>query len=176
MKKLLCLIITTLLLFPLTMVAKGTLTAKIVLDRDKVYVGDSVVVWVMLYTSSPIAKAECTTDFSVKGKCNVTKVDIDRNSTVGRMRQGGNTYYTMLWNQYVVVPQKTGNYTIPTQKFKAFLKQLVSMPDLFEEMMGAVPMYKVEKVEGVSSPLTFEVKERPLRSTQEMMRSGSGVI
>jgi len=43
-------------------------------------------------------------------------------------------------------------------------------------MMGAQPEYKHIKVQGSSEAFTFEVTEKPLRSTQEMMRSGKGVL
>ena len=85
-------------------------------------------------------------------------------------------YYTLVWNQYVVAPQKTGTYTIPVQKFKATLQRVVRMPDLFDQMMGAQPEYQNVKVQGVSKTFTFEVKEKPLRSTQDMMRTSGGVL
>ena len=51
------------------------------------------------------------------------------------------------------------------------------MPDLFDQMMGAQPQYREVKVQGSSSTFTFEVKQKPLRSTQEMMRSSKqGVL
>lgn len=164
------------LLLPFTACAKGTLFVKIVPDRTTIYAGDSMLVSVVLYASAPIAKAQCSTDFSVKGSCSVRKLDIDRDATAGRTREGRNVYYTLVWNQYVMAPQKKGKYTIPAQKFKATLQQVVSMPDWFDQMMGATPKYSEEKVQCTSEPFTFEATEKPLRTTQEMMRSGTGVL
>ena len=76
----------------------------------------------------------------------------------------------------MVAPQKTGTYTIPVQKFKATLQRVVRMPDLFDQMMGAQPEYQNVKVQGESKTFTFEVKEKPLRSTQDMMRTSGGVL
>ena len=176
MKKSLFVFLIMLLLCPLQMFAKDTFFVRIMPDRTTLYAGDSMLVSVVLYASAPIAKAECTTDFSVKGKCDVRKLNIDRNATAGRTREGREVYYTLVWSQYVVAPSKVGSYTIPTQRFKATLQQVVSMPDLFDQMMGATPKYREIKAECTSKPFTFEVKEKPLRTTREMMRSGAGVL
>lgn len=150
--------------------------ARIIPDRDVIYAGDSMLVSVVLYATSPIAKAECSTEFEVKGKCNTRKLNINRNATAGRTREGQHVYYTLVWNQYVVAPTRTGKFVIPTQKFKATLQKVISMPDFFDQMMGAQPQYKNIKVQGSSDAFTFEVTEKPLRSTQEMMRNGKGVL
>lgn len=177
MKAYLFSILFVFLLLPLSVCAKGTFFVRIVPDRNTLYAGDSMLVSVVLYASAPIAKAECTTDFSIKGgNCNVRMLNINRDATASRTREGQHIYYTLVWNQYVVAPTKTGRFTIPTQKFKATLQQVVSMPDFFDQMMGATPQYREEKVQGTSEPYTFEVTSKPLRSTQEMMRSGTGVL
>lgn len=177
MKKHLFLLLLALLLLPLSVCAKGTFFVRIMPDRNTLYVGDSMLVSIVLYASAPIAKAECTTNFSIKGgNCGVRKLNINRDATANRVREGQNIYYTLVWNQYVVAPTKTGRYTVPTQKFKATLQQVESMPDLFDQMMGITPKYREEKVIGTSEPYTFEVTSKPLRSTQEMMRSGTGVL
>lgn len=146
-------------------------------DREQVFAGDSMLVSVVLYATQPIAKAECSTDFEIKGgKCNVRKLSINRNATAGRSLEGRNIYYTMVWNQYVIAPQKPGTYYIPTQKFKATLQQVVSMPDLFEQMMGARPKYRDINVQGKTNEFKFVVTEKPRRSTQEMIQNGGGVL
>lgn len=175
-KKILSFILLLLLSLPLCAQQKATLFARILPDREQIYAGDSMLVSVVLYASSPIAKAECTTSFEIKGKCKFRKLDINRDATAGRTREGNNFYYTLVWNQYVVAPEKTGNYTIPAQKFKATLQQIVRMPDVFDQMMGASPEYRNIKVEGTSKAFTFQVKEKPLRSTQEMMRNGTNIL
>lgn len=156
---------------------KAELFARILPDREQVYAGDSILLSVVLYASDPIAKAESTTTFGVKGKASVRKLNINRNATAGRTRENGRLYYTLVWNQYVVAPTQPGTYTVGVQKFKATLQQVIAMPDLFDQMMGAQPQYREVKVQGSSPTFTFEVKQKPLRSTQEMMRSSKqGVL
>ena len=161
---------------PMSAERKAELFARILPDREQVYAGDSVLLSVVLY-ADPIAKAESTTTFGVKGKASVRKLNINRNATAGRTRENGRLYYTLVWNQYVVAPTQPGTYTVGVQKFKATLQQVIAMPDLFDQMMGAQPQYREVKVQGSSPTFTFEVKQKPLRSTQEMMRSSKqGVL
>lgn len=175
MKQLLAILLTFLVSFPLTAADKGELQVRILPDRNTLYAGDSMLVSVVLYASAPIAKAECTTSFEVKGKCRVRKLDINRDATASRVREGRRIFYTLVWAQYVVAPDKAGKYIIPAQKFKATLQEVVRMPDLFDQMMGARPEYRELKATAASEAFTFLVTEKPLRSTQDMMR-GNGTI
>ena len=162
---------------PMSAERKAELFARILPDREQVYAGDSVLLSVVLYASDPIAKAESTTTFGVKGKASVRKLNINRNATAGRTRENGRLYYTLVWNQYVVAPTQPGTYTIGVQKFKATLQQVIAMPDLFDHIMGEKTQYRELKVHGSSPTFTFEVKQKPLRSTQEMLRSSKqGVL
>lgn len=176
MKKNILIFFSLLLALPLLAEDKGELQVRIVADRETVYAGDSVLLSVVLYASAPIAKAECATNFSVSGKCRVRKIDINRNATASRVREGRKIYYTLVWAQYVVSPEKTGQFSVPSQKFKTILQQVVRMPDLFDQMMGARPEYKELKATASSEVYKFEVREKPLRSTQEIMRGGGIVL
>lgn len=145
---------------------------RILPDRETLFAGDSMLVSVVLYSVHPIAQADCSGKFKVKGgKSQVRPLHIRREQTAGRVRQGNRLYYTQVWEQYVVAPHSSGTYTIPSLKFKADVQEILRMPDLFEQMMGARPEYRMQKVEAESAPLKFKVKEKPLRSTREMMRS-----
>ena len=170
------LLLLLLINLPLGAAEKETFFARVIPDRQEIYAGDSMLVSIVVYSEAPIEKAECLTNFSVKEKCTMRKLDINRDATVSRVREGNHVYYTLVWSQYVFAPREAGNYTIPVQKFKASLRKVISMPDMFDQMMGARPEYKTVKVQGESKALTIRVVERPLRTTQEMMRSGSGVI
>jgi len=176
MKKYILLLLALLLVLPLAAKDKGELQVRIVPDRATAYAGDSMLVSVVLYASAPIAKAECTTDFTVKGKCRLRKLNINRDATASRVREGGKIYYTLVWAQYVVAPAATGNYSIPAQKFKATLQEVVRMPDLFDQMMGVRPEYREYQVTGSSEVFSFKVTEKPLRSTQEMINNGGTVF
>lgn len=154
----------------------GDFFVRILPDRETIYTGDSMKVSVVLYSAYPIAKAEATSDFKVKGKCGVRRLTIYRDATIGRVRENGRVYYTMVWAQYVLSPTQSDTYTIPAQKFKATLQQVVRMPDFFDQMMGAQPEYKEIKVTGASKTFTFKTTEKPLRSTQDVIKSGGTIL
>lgn len=151
------------------------LFARVVASPAAVCAGDSALFSVVLYATAPIARAECATKFRVDGRggSGVRKLEVDRDATASRVRENGRVYYTLVWAQYVVSPRGAGKYTVPPQRFKATLRRAVRVPDLFDRMMGAEPEYREERVTGGSEAFAFEVKEKPLRSTREMMRSGS---
>lgn len=165
------LLFTLLLAIPLS-AAANDLMVRVLPDCSELFAGDSMLVSVVLYADHPIAQAECTTNFEVKGKCRVRRLNIQREATAGRVREGQHIYYTLVWAQYVVAPDKAGSYTIPAQKFEAVLHEVVSMPDFFDQMMGARPEYREHKTSAKSRPFKFEVKPKPLRSTLEMMQHG----
>ncbi len=154
------------------------LFARVVAEPSEIYAGDSTLVSVVLYSTAPVASAECSTKFRVngKGKSDVRQLAVNRDATASRVREGGRVYHTLVWAQYVVALHDVAKYTVPQQKFKATLRRAVRVPDMFDRMMGVQPEYRETRVEGVSEELTLEAKEKPLRSTQEMMRSGGGVL
>lgn len=153
---------------------------RIMPDRSELLHGDSILISVVLYAKYPIAKAECTTDFTVKGKgkakATARKLNINRNATSSRTREKGRTFYTLVWAQYVVCPDRPGEFTIPKQKFKATLQEVVRMPDLFGQMMGVQPEYKEHEVSATSEEFTFQAKEKPRRSTQDIYNSSGNLL
>lgn len=161
-------------LLPMTMNARteNEFFVRVHQDRTNVYMGDSALVSVVLYATSPIATAECTSKFTVKGKCRLRKLNINRDATKSRVREGNRIYYTLVWSQYVVAPLRTETLVVPSLKFKATLRETLNMPDWIDQMMGAQPEYRDVKVSGHSEPLKIEVKEKPLRTTREMMSDG----
>lgn len=173
--------ILSFLLLALTAMAgrdEGVLFAKIHPERTTLYAGDSMLVTIVLYASAPIAQAECTTTFSIKGSRNVRfrSLPFNRAATASQAREGAFVYYTLVWAQYVVAPTSAGNYTIPAQKFKATLQRIDQMPSWFDRMMGARPKITEIEASGKSESLTIKVTERPLRSTKELMRSGKTIL
>lgn len=141
-------------------------------ERETLYVGDSMLVSVVIYSTDPISKATTKDKLEIKGNCSIRRIPINREASAGRIREGGKLFHTLVWAQYMVAPAKKGRYEIKSMKFKANLQHVVSMPDWFDQMMGAQPEYRYYKAEGSSEVFKFEVKEKPLRNTREMMKSG----
>lgn len=154
--------------------------ARIIPDRKQVIAGDSMLVSVVLYAQYPIAEAECTNALKIvsKGKatCRSRRLSINRDATASRTRENGRIYYTLVMDQYVVAPSAAASYSIQPLKFKAKLQEVVSMPDLFDQMMGARPEYRTHQASTTSSPFTFEACPKPTRSTEEMIQSGATLL
>ena len=154
--------------------------ARIIPDRQQVIAGDSMLVSVVLYAQYPIAEAECTNTLKItsKGKatCKSRRLPINRDATASRTRENGRIYYTLVMDQYVVAPSEATSFSIQPLKFKAKLQEVVSMPDFFDQMMGARPEYRTHQVSTTSDTFTFEASPKPTRSTQEMIRSGATLL
>lgn len=154
--------------------------ARIIPDRQQVIAGDSMLVSVVLYAQYPIAEAECTNTLKItsKGKatCKSRRLPINRDATASRTRENGRIYYTLVMDQYVVAPSAATSFSIQPLKFKAKLQEVVSMPDFFDQMMGARPEYRTHQVSATSDTFTFEASPKPTRSTQEMIRSGATLL
>ena len=160
--------------------SKPEFFARIVPQSNSLVAGDSMLVSVVLYAEYPIAKAECTNTFRVKarkgGKTTVRRLSINRDATASRSREGRRVYYTLVWDQYVVAAEGIDEFTVQPLKFKATLQQVTSMPDLFDQMMGAQPEVRNVSASCSSEALTFSTKEKPRRSTSDAVRSGSTVL
>lgn len=140
-------------------------------DKEKIYSGDSLLLSVVIYASYPIQKIEVANHYKVKGDCKVRKIKIDRNSALGRTQIGNRIYYTLVWEHYVVSSKNAGNIEFFSPTFKGVLKETVYMPDWTEMFMGAEPKYRIHKVKSEVTKRIVQVQEKPLRSTQEMMRN-----
>ena len=167
----------------LSVAAKGSdaaFFARIIPDRQQVIAGDSMLLSVVLYAEYPIAQAECTNAFTItnKGKnaCRSRRLSINRDATASRVRENGRIFYTLVLDQYVVAPSVAATYSVQPLKIKAKLQEVVRMPDLFDQMMGARPEYKAHDVNGTSEVFTFEAKPKPQRSTEEILRSGATLL
>lgn len=142
-------------------------------DRQSVTMGDSCLVSYVLYSSLPFVSVESDTKVKVK-HARVRPVGIDRQATASRVVENGRVYYTLVWAQYVVVPGRTGEIVLPACKFKACLWAESRPRSLLEQFWGIRPEGKVVEAKAANKKIKLEVKEKPRRTTKEMMRRGSG--
>lgn len=140
-------------------------------DKGNIYINDSILLSVVIYASYPIQKIEIDNHYKIKGHCKVRKINIDRNSAIRMTQIGNKIYYTLLWEQYVVSSTKAGNIQFISPTFHGVLQQTVYLPDWPELFMGAQPKYKIHKVKSKATRRILQFREKPLRSTQEMMKN-----
>lgn len=142
-------------------------------DRHTVVAGDSCLVSYVLYSSAPIAEAASDDEVKVR-HASLRRIALRRESTAGRVVENGRRYYTLVWAQYVVAPQRMGTVTLPACRFRAVLNVPEAPRDPFEAFFGTTRSRAV-KAEAASAKLDIKVVEKPRRTTQELLR-GSGTV
>ena len=143
---------------------------KIYPDKETLYEGDSLVLSVVLHASYPIAKAEETHPYKTKGKYNIRPLLIDKRYQSTQMMIDNQAYYTLIWKQYVIRPHQNGKILFESPSVKGILKEMTNSPSWIDQMMGIQPEYKSYTLKAKAATFSIEVKERPLRSTLEMMQ------
>lgn len=149
--------------------------ARLQCDRDVVYMGDSCLVSVVLYADAPFEKVDCHTEPDVKN-ARLRERKLFGGRPMGRTQINGKAYYTYVWAQYVLTPEKTGSVVLPAHKFTGSFRIYLESRDPFSFFFGAPRRYRLVEADGESEKLKIEVKEKPLRTTEEIMRSGAGVL
>lgn len=142
-------------------------------DRDSIVAGDSCRVSFVLYSSAPVSDVAAADEPKVR-HARLRSVALRRGTTAGHVVENGRRYYTLLWSQYVVVPQRMGTITLPSCRFKVVLNVPEAPRDPFEAFFGTMRSRAV-KAEAASAKLDIRVVEKPRRTTQELLR-GSGTV
>lgn len=177
MKRCHILLLSCLLLLPLSLWGEVKIDcfARAECDRSIVYAGDSCVVSLVLYANAPFEKVECATKASVKG-AQCRKLDARPARAGQRILENGRRYYVLLWSRYMVKPESEKELAIPEFKFDCTFRLYENSGSPFAGFFGIPAKYKDIK-QSIKSPKTkIEVKKKPRRSTQEMMRSGNQVL
>lgn len=149
--------------------------ARLQCDRNVVYMGDSCLVSVVLYADAPFEKVDCHTKPDVKN-ARLRERRLYGGRPMGRTQINGKVYYTYVWTQYVLTPEKLGNVSMPVFEFTGTFRIYLESRDPFSLFFGAPQRYRLVETDGESGKLKIEVKEKPLRTTEEIMRSGGGVL
>ena len=139
-------------------------------DKDIIYKGDSLLITVVLYSSFPIHQAKETVDFKSKGNCNIRPLNIPKDNSGKRTNIDGKVYYSLIWEQYVISPKDTGKFQFTSPQIKGTVREFLNMPNWIDQMMGVKPKFRDYPVKAKPSTYNFEVIEKPLRTTQEMMK------
>ena len=150
--------------------SKDHFFVRVITDRDTIYEGDSLLISVVLYASSPLAQVKAKGTCKTKGKHSLRARTNSQRAIQGQSRIGRQVYHTLIWKQYVMTPKMTGIHCFKSPAFQGVLQKCISMPDWTEQIMGVQPQYKQIEVKAQSEKVYVNVKEKPLRTTQEMMR------
>lgn len=147
---------------------------------DNVVQGDSIVVNVVIYSSQPFQRAACTTkNAKIKGgHSRLMERNFERQQQRVRLNRG--VYYAILWDSYVVGSSAVENIKFPELQFDLELE--VSDGEAYIDPFDPFGFFgrpkrrsHVVKRRVKTSPFTLPVIEKPKRSTQEAIKSGSRI-
>lgn len=145
--------------------------ARVVANPNAVIIGDSLLVSYVVYASAPVGEVKGPDRVKVKG-AGVRRLPVNARTAQSRVVENGRMYYTKVWAQYVVAPEDLGTLTIPAVEAEVTFRFRKSSgdpwADFFRENSEIVEVTKKVKNE----PLKVEVKEKPRRTSRELMRDG----
>lgn len=149
--------------------------------EDQVFLGDSVVVTLTLYSNVNFE--------NIKNKS--TKQPSVKHATVHRYRPGrrlsqdvavyqGKRYYAVAAEQYVLTPSDLGELTFPAQQYDVVLGVQIRSNDPFDPFGSFFPFGRSQtqqvKNSCSSAPLKIKVTKRPRKTILELQQSGAMVM
>ena len=144
--------------------------------NNEIIAGDSTVFSIWLYSLYPIRNIKCEkNDFKIH-HCNISKVTSSQRQS--RRYINNKLYYCTLWGQYVISSNKKGTYTFPPLDFTATLYiQVQDDIDPFDPFgFFSQPKYKKTDASTSTPSTKFSIIEEPLKTTEELLKSGKTVI
>ena len=177
MSRIFCVLTLFLCLFPSVAAGKDKVSffAKVKCDRPVVNRGDSCLVSVILYGTSPFFYMDEAPLLTVRN-AKVRKLNVRRELTVRKIVEGGRVYYIQVGAQYVITPLMAETLEIPSVKFKGKFRIYDRLPGPFDSFYGVRSSFREREAKAVSTKIKIPVREKPLRSTQEAFRSGLSVF
>lgn len=143
-----------------------------------IIVGDSSIFSVWLYSIYPFSDIKCANaNIKIRG-CHVRKVYQTKGQQQSIRYINGIPYYSTLWAQYIVGGEAKGNYNFPSLSFSAILyQQQESQPNQLDPFgFFTQPTYKKLKRNCIGAQLNFKIISAPLKTTEELIKSGKSII
>ncbi len=146
--------------------------------NNEIIVGDSAVFSVWLYSLYPISDIKCENgNFEIKN-CHIRKITNHQRRSQNRCYIDNKLYYCTLYGQYIIGSNKVGTFNFPSLNFSATLYiQQAQEIDPFDPFgFFSQPKYKKINKTTSSHSTKFSVISEPLKTTEELMKSGKTVI
>lgn len=180
MRKLLLLFFLLLPILPAAAKGNTEVFARYECARESVIAGDSTLVNIVLYSNHPIKNVKCLTkNIKVKGgESRLQPRYGDRQQQ--RVRLGQGVYYAILWDSFMVGSSRVENIKFPEVEFDCTVEvyEEEEYIDPFDPFgFFGRPQRKSHTEEGrcKAPAFTLPIIERPKRSTQEAISSGSRI-
>lgn len=103
----------------------------------------------------------------------VQEVDLPQNKEFELEHYNGRNYQTLVWSQYVLFPQQSGDLEIPSASFEAVIAQAIQSDDIFDMFFNG-GRYVETKKELTTSPLKIHVNALPAAGRTDSFMGGVG--
>lgn len=144
--------------------------AKTLVQQPALTAGDSTIVQVVLYASAPFSEVRCTSKaFDCKGG-RLRRLPFHREYATGRTREKGKMYYTLVWEQGIIGRDEAGTMKCTEMSFEAQFTIYETPSDPLAELWGYKREQHTVKAKCKLPARDITVKEKPKRSTRDMMR------
>ncbi len=98
----------------------------------------------------------------------VQEVELPQNKEFELEHYNGRNYQTLVWSQYVLFPQQSGDLEIPATSFEGVVAQAIESNDIFDMFFNG-GRYVETKKELTTTPVTIHVDALPAGKTSAFM-------
>lgn len=169
-------IIFTLLLLPqisATAQEKLAFFARTIVEKSPLIKGDSALVSIVLYSDGDLQKVICRTKELRLKHAFSHRLKVDREETLGLRNYQGRTYQSLIWSQYVISAKDFTTIEIPAIRFEGVIR-------IYRQHLPG-SLWKSEEYRDLhyktsTEKLNIKVIDKPQKTTQELLQSGTGVL
>lgn len=129
-------------------------------DKKKVYEQEALLLTYKVYVSTSLNLTNLTTNMPDLKNFHVQEVELPRQKEFQLEHYNGRNYKTLLWSQYVLFPQQSGELEIPATTFEGIISIPVQATDMFDAIFNAGRYIDIKK-ELVSNRQTIQVAALP---------------
>lgn len=169
-------------LFSLFMVCRAnkqdevTFFARIIPEQNALFVGDSCLVNIVLYSSHPFSEVKSSPERLRVKNGHVRLLPHLKLRAQERVIVDNKIFYAMVWQRFVVSSDKKGEIRFASMKFIGEFMADEASTRLLEQFFGGLPHTPQKIRSNCKLPVfSLPVKPRPKRSTQQMMSASNRV-
>lgn len=135
-------------------------------DKTTVYEQEAILLTFKIYKLPSVDLQSIRNSMPDLKNCHVQEVDLPQNKEFNLEHYNGRNYQTMIWSQYVLFPQHSGELEIPATPFEGTIAQRVenNSGDIFDMFFNSSRYVEVKK-DISSRPIKINVKPLPQGKT-----------
>ena len=135
-------------------------------DKTTVYEQEALLLTYKIYKLPSVDLQTMSNTMPDIKNCHVQQVELPSNKEFNLEHYNGRNYQTMLWSQYVLFPQHSGEVEIPSTTFEGTIAQRVdnNSGDIFDMFFNSSRYVEVKK-DLTAKPIKINVKPLPQGKT-----------